>query len=60
MKEVEETAALLCAGGDCCPHPLVITLAHRTVGTLRDAAVDHAVANLLFAVSVRTLNTGHE
>ena len=56
MQKVAETAVLLAAGGDGSPHPFVIALAHSTAGALRDAAIDHAMANLLLGMIIRWLN----
>lgn len=55
VEEIENAAALLGAGGDDAPHTLVVTLTDVATSALRDAAVDHAVANLLLAVVVGRL-----
>ena len=56
FEEGEEVAILLSAGGNCRPHAFVIPLARFPPGTLRDLAVDYAVANLLFAMIIRRLD----
>ncbi len=56
MEELEEAAPLLAAGGNCSPHPLVITLAHFAASPLSNATVDHTVAHLLFTVVVCRLD----
>ena len=60
MQEVEKATALFAAGGNGGPHALVITLTSGTARALRDASIDHAMANLLLAVIVRRLHAGGE
>ena len=56
LQKREEVTALFLAGCDGRPHPFVIAPPGKTARTLRDAAVDHALADLLFAVIVRRLD----
>ena len=48
---------MLLAGRDGGPHAFVVALACCAARALGDAAVDHAVTDLLFAVIVRRLDT---
>ena len=57
MEELEEATALFAASGNCGPHSLVITLAHFAASPLSNAAVDHTVTHLLFAMVVGRFNT---
>jgi hypothetical protein len=56
-KKREEVAVLFLAGSYCGPHPLVIALACFAPSALCNAAVDHALADLLFAVVIGRLHT---
>jgi hypothetical protein len=56
-KKREEVAVLFLAGSNCGPHPLVIALACFAPSALCNAAVDHAMADLLFAVVIGRLQT---
>ena len=55
VEEGEEVTILLFAGGDCGPHAFVIALSSFPTSALGDFSVDHAVANLLFAMVVGCL-----
>ncbi len=57
MEELEEASALFAAGGNCGPHPFVISLARCAASPLGNATVDHAVTHLLFAMVVGRFNT---
>ena len=56
VEEGEEAVALFGAGGGDAPHAFVVALTDVAAGALCDAAVDDAVADLLFAVVVGRLN----
>ena len=55
-KEGEEVAFLFLAGSNRRPPPFVVALSCFASGALRNAAVDHAMADLLFAVIVGRLH----
>ena len=59
LQEGEEIAAVLAAGGDGRPNPLAPDTALFTASSLRDAAVDHHVANSLFGGIVGRLKLGY-
>jgi hypothetical protein len=51
-KKREEVAVLFLAGSNCGPHPLEIALACFAPSALRNAVVDHAMVDLLFALTI--------
>ena len=58
VDKVEDVAVLLFAGGDGGPDAFAPAHAGLAPRSLRDAAIDHRMANLAFGAIVRRLDVG--